>query len=70
MGGTDRDTTSYQMHGTRDQFITSISERLLEKVNAEAGDLEQAKVLFRGYLAEFCDEYDRCGYGADNTTRN
>ena len=51
------------VHGSRDDFIASVSERLLAKVNQEAGDFEQAKVLFKGYLAEFCDEYDRCGYG-------
>ena len=31
-------------------------------MNCEARDLEHASVLFTGYLTEFCDEYDRCGY--------
>ena len=52
-----------QIHGTREEFINDVANRLLERVNAEAGDLEQAKLLCRGYLSEFCDEYDRCAYG-------
>ena len=36
---------------------------VLSKVNYEARDLQHASELFTGYLTEFCDEYDRCGYG-------
>ena len=50
-------------HGTRSEFIKNVSERLIACVNAEAGDLEQAKVLMHQYMIEFCTEYDRCGYG-------
>jgi hypothetical protein len=55
------------VHGTRSEFINNVATRLLEKVNAEAKDLTQANKLFQTYLAEFCDEYDRCGYGHKNT---
>ena len=51
-----------ESHGTRREFIKDVAERLLQKVNSEARDLEHASVLFTGYLTEFCDEYDRCGY--------
>jgi len=41
-----------------------VSERLITRVNSEAGDFEQAKQLMQQFMFEFCAEYDRCGYGA------
>ena len=50
-------------HGTRSQFISNLSERLITRVNGEAGNIEEAKQLMQKYMVEFCAEYDRCGYG-------
>lgn len=30
-------------HGTRSQFIKDVSERLISRVNSEAGNIEEAK---------------------------
>ena len=57
-------------HGTRSDFIKNVSERLLTKVNEEARDLTHANQLFASYMQEFCDEYDRCGYGNYMQTKN
>lgn len=54
-------------HGTRSEFIRDVSEKLITRVNSEAGDIEQAKILMHQYMMEFCDEYDRCGYGRAKT---
>jgi len=47
-----------------------VSEKLITRVNAEAGDIEQAKLLMHQYMLEFCAEYDRCGYGAKYDSRS
>ena len=56
-------------HGTRTQFIKDLSERLITRVNSEATNIEEAKSLMQQYMMEFCDEYDRCGYGLSKTCR-
>ena len=50
-------------------FIRDVAQRLLSKVNSEARDLTHASELFTGYLTEFCDEYDRCGYGSTGSSK-
>ena len=50
-------------HGTRSQFIKDVSERLIQRVNDEAANVDEAKSLMQQYMMEFCAEYDRCGYG-------
>ena len=50
-------------HGTRSQFIKSVSGVLISRVNTEASNIEEAKQLMHQYMLEFCAEYDRCGYG-------
>ena len=57
-------------HGTRSQFISNLSERLITRVNGEAGNIEEAKQLMHKYMVEFCAEYDRCGYGSMKATLN
>ena len=50
-------------HGTRSEFIQKVAETLITRVNSEASGIDEAKQLMQNYMLEFCNEYDRCGYG-------
>ena len=39
------------------------------RVNAEAGNIDEAKGLMHRYMVEFCAEYDKCGYGQDSSRK-